>query len=270
LSDDELRVRVKGLLGRIPAPPPDLRSVARRARRLRGRRVALTSVAAVAVAAAVAVPLAVLGTLGTGSGRRVAAGGSVPDVARVVCDASGTRVLSSQVAVQADGLHLQVENRTPGRLAVRVGSGELATAVVVSPGLRDVVLSSIPPGTASVSCQGPARTGPSVSLRVLDPGRLYVPTVLSCPAGAVTASAIDHPAGARGAGGDPVDLARAHFGSLRPGDVVERAGYPEQTEPEVRVVREGRTVAVATFRPDGRGGWLLTGVERCSESDLTG
>ena len=47
---------------------------------------------------------------------------------------------------------------------------------------------------------------------------------------------------------DPVDEARDYFKEgLREGDVVEAAGYPEDPDPTVRVVRNRRVIATAEF-----------------------
>ena len=47
---------------------------------------------------------------------------------------------------------------------------------------------------------------------------------------------------------DPVKKAREYFSeSLKEGDVVEEAGYPEDPDPPVRVVRNGKVIAVVYF-----------------------
>jgi len=73
--------------------------------------------------------------------------------------------------------------------------------------------------------------------------------------------------------GDPVDLAErdlprelGELGVIRRGDVVEPVGYPD-VPGRVRLVREGETLAVMAYRPDGSGGWHFGGVEYCEESE---
>ena len=44
---------------------------------------------------------------------------------------------------------------------------------------------------------------------------------------------------------------------------MERAGFPEQAYPTVRVVRGGQVIATADFHSDGHGGWLLDQTMAC-------
>lgn len=71
--------------------------------------------------------------------------------------------------------------------------------------------------------------------------------------------------GARGEKGDPVDITRRRFSEeIEEGDVVEVAGYPESRgERTVRVVREGRVVAVVEYFRES-GGWLGSGYSACA------
>jgi hypothetical protein len=68
------------------------------------------------------------------------------------------------------------------------------------------------------------------------------------------------------AAGDPESqlgrVARQALGA-RPGDQVERAGYPRQQPIEYRLVRDGNVVALATFASTVHGRCLLEGVQKC-------
>jgi hypothetical protein len=49
---------------------------------------------------------------------------------------------------------------------------------------------------------------------------------------------------------DPVEEARDYFKEgLKEGDVVEAAGYPKDSDPTERVVRNGKVIATAEFSP---------------------
>ena len=78
----------------------------------------------------------------------------------------------------------------------------------------------------------------------------------------------DYVAGAKGSPGTPVDVVRAYLGErdrLRPGDVLERAGYRDADEPAlVRLVRDGRVVALFSLIGDGDAGWLLSQTDACT------
>jgi hypothetical protein len=113
-----------------------------------------------------------------------------------------------------------------------------------------------PPGTAELQCI--PETYDFTNLKyayfeivVGDSG--YKSTELECEPGAA-------PMGGSGAniggytGPPPVAQARKAFaGRLEEGDVVEEAGYPEAPSPPVRVVRDGRVVAMIDYDAGGYG-----------------
>lgn len=71
--------------------------------------------------------------------------------------------------------------------------------------------------------------------------------------------------GAKGEKGDPVELVGRRFSEeTEERDVVEVAGYPESRDQKsVRVVREGRVVAVIEYFRES-GGWLGSGYSACA------
>ena len=193
----------------------------------------------------------------------------VPDVAQVSCDASATKLLTPVVAAQADGVHIKVENTFGLDLDLEFkGLGGTG----VSPGTSQVVW-SLRPGTVGLRCLRPTvdpdTVGGYVPLRVEDPQHLWVSPDLECTGGSQVGSGAAFPPGATGEKGDPVDIARRTATGLLASDVVQYAGYPKATERHVRVVRDGATVAVFHFMPDGHGGWLEDSYEACGDAGLS-
>jgi hypothetical protein len=84
---------------------------------------------------------------------------ATPDVAQVVCDDSGTHVLTPQVKPQPDGVHFRLDNQTGAALYFIVTyPSHTAAEVNVPPGVSEPRSPDpgwpIPPGTVSVSCWG--------------------------------------------------------------------------------------------------------------------
>ncbi len=191
----------------------------------------------------------------------------LPEVATIVCDASGTTVETPSVRPQPDGLHLVIDNRTdvdPG-FSVEFDHGGLGDNA--PPGTSEHVL-DVPPGTVRIGCYPNDRAIGDPDLReleVVDVEGIYRSTALDCTASSVGVS--DYAPGAEGERGDPVDLARAILesatGGLGAQDVVERAGYPDWDEPVVRLVRAGEVMATVEFRTADGGGWLQDTVSMC-------
>lgn len=201
--------------------------------------------------------------------------GQFPDVARAVCDQDGTRLLTPEVQPQADGVHIRIESRLDKEdVSFVVGQlgGSEAAGEQVWP---------IPPGTVEIGCWVGFEEEPDyVSLRVVDPTGLYVPAELDClrgvgaSGGGVASSSGSYGEAPEGDPRDPVDIAReffeSAFGPLGADDVVERAGYPQAEIRQVRLVRDGKTVAVAeyadaSFAGGEKGtGWIGEGYEACS------
>jgi hypothetical protein len=172
------------------------------------------------------------------------------------------------VRPQGDGVHLEVVNETGGErsLSVLAANGEgLGTS---APEGAHVQVVDVGPGSVTVECQDPAtgEGGGGGALDVVDEDGIWVATTLDCAGGMGFGSVIDYIQGAKGETSDPVEAARSHLEGydLRPGDVLEPAGYPEAETLRVRLVRAGETLAVVQLFDDGEGKWLVGGVEGCS------
>ncbi len=189
-------------------------------------------------------------------------GSKLPNVARIVCTAAGTRLLTPAVRPQSDGVHVMLSQTDgpPATLDTDQGGGD-------KPGPKPLVL-ILPPGRANLGCMtmadwnvDPPRHRGWVTLRVVDQDGQWVDD--HTVGAACSQSFIDY---APTAAGDPESqLARRAREALDagPGDEVERAGYPRQQPIEYRLVRDGSVVALARFASTGHGGWLLQGVQKC-------
>lgn len=197
-----------------------------------------------------------------------------PAVAEVVCEQDGTTTLvTPEVATQADGIHVRVDNRADGLTGFSEGR------MTVPAGVSEQVLTN-EPGRVDVRCwpekydEEPAR----VMVTVVDVGDHWRSTKVKCPRpegaeagngpiGVPGGSVRDYPSGAEGEEGDPVEIVRADgdfAADIRPTDVVERAAYhPEQRGPVVRVVRDGEVRATAHLGRASGGGWLIGSTHNC-------
>ena len=210
----------------------------------------------------------------SGCGGLSGGAGDALAVGRVVCQ-NGTSVPTPLVRVQPDGVHLRVDNRTgAGRLVYRQEDETSARELHDAPPGISGTVSLEAPGEWRVVCTPPPlypqEDSPWVELEVVDPDGLWVSDQPECDV--VTSTHPDY----------FEDLPRGHTGDLlkaarrevpewmedpQPEDVVEAAGYPEGRIPQFRVVRDGRVVAVASYRDDGRGGWLFGSIDYCTDED---
>jgi hypothetical protein len=218
-------------------------------------------------------------------------GDPVADTATVACSPEGTTLDVVSVRPRPDGVHLQVENLSDEErmlLLYRHGSHE------IPPGGTELVTTA-PPGQLRVACLAPVEPEDPddldepgmlvwpypaedewTLLEVVDVDGLWVDDTLACdhPTGTHPDYPWDLPDASRpeGARGDPVDLARrdlpgeiGDLGVVRPGDVLERAGYPEAPDALVRLVRDGEVVATIRYMPDRGDGWHIGVTEWCEE-----
>jgi len=197
-----------------------------------------------------------------------------PATLRLVCDGHFDKALTSTVAVQRDGLHVEVENVSSTPLAIAIYSstgGERGGDAARGVSNRVFALA---PALIRVGCydayhQDASRlrsVWPEVS--VVDPHGFYVPERVSptCP-GSTSVLLLDYMPEARGEHGDPASVVREMLraqGLLKPGDTVERAGYPVAAMPKARLVRHGQIIAVVKLIPDHHGGWLESSLEQCT------
>lgn len=196
-----------------------------------------------------------------------------PSTARIVCDKEGTRVLTPRVEAQPDGVHLIIDNHLPG-------SGGYTVALPKSEGpLHSGAGGNVPrgesrhvepfsPGKVRIGCNPPGYSGEEkldyASFEVLKGDSGYKSVELECSGGGwVQSGGPEYFEGVNGKEGDPVDMARRRFSDhIEKGDVVEGAGYPKVAPSQivgdssyVRVVRDGKVVAVVQYFREG-GGWL--------------
>jgi hypothetical protein len=192
---------------------------------------------------------------------------SVPPVARVICDESGTRILTPEVRLGADGVDFSIQNVTgttfvfypgnpeevrPGMVSEFVGPGDNS----VSPGTKEMRW-LVPPGPTRIVCLPSGRRLPPDEsrsreglLQLLDPANIFVPVPLEldCKGGPdrsygfIVPVRTDDP-------DEPVRATRERLVGLRPGDDVSRTGYPGDRYPWVQIVRESRIVGLVNIGP---------------------
>lgn len=200
-----------------------------------------------------------------GSAGTAASAGTVPDVARITCGLDPmTNVLTQAVRPQADGVHLQVTNPTGADFLIDVRDlgGENA------PTGTSQTAWPVPPGSMAVRCvdtSAPAAGDAGwVTLKVVDTDGVFAPTTLECPTDERVHQDVDYAADAEGRVGDPVELTKALVTAVRPSDKVEAAGYPAAETRLVRVIRDGRAIAIAEWTAAPGGGWWRTGSTVCA------
>jgi len=190
---------------------------------------------------------------------------ALPDVGSVVCDGSGTTVLTPEFRPQPDGVHFLVDNRTGQHLGFEVADQGGRNALPGAHELEDGAW-VIPPGTIQVRCFDIRRDlgGPEgwAQMTILDPEGLWVPDRVEC-ASAVSGIP-DYVSGAKGEKGDPEDVARKFLAQfVQEGDQVRLAGYREAASPVVSFTRDGAVFATVKLDSDGQGGWLVAENTRC-------
>jgi hypothetical protein len=194
----------------------------------------------------------------------IATTAAVPDALDVTCTPTGTTVGSSRVAVRDDGVHFQVRNTSGESRGFDVDGVGGQNA----PDAEGTVVWALPTGVARIWC-GPSAASEAdwISVEVVDPSGFYIPDTVEYGSEVVHGST-DYTEDAKGRKGDPVAIARQQITGLRAGDQVGRAGYRRSDEPKVRVVRDGKVVAVGTYTSDGAGGWLIGDTTACADAGL--
>lgn len=215
---------------------------------------------------------AALGLTGCGAGEETSPAGStggsepeatLPDVARVVCEPNGTRLDTQSVKPQPDGVHLEIVNETGEDRSISVSDPQGGGLGEGAPVGTSTMVVDLGPGTLEVTCSDPlADVAQGSPLEVVDEDGLWTSTTLDCTEGFSGTS--DYTPDARG-DADPLTAAGAGLESyMRPGDIVEPAGYPEAETPVYRLVRGSDVLATVDLLDDGAGGWLPSTVNGCS------
>lgn len=189
---------------------------------------------------------------------------AAPDLAQVVCGTDPVTSLSTPVVrPRADGVHVRTTNPTGDTRSIQVEDigGDNAVA-----GVSESIW-QVAPGTVRVRCFDTLLDNGLdvgwVSLTIVDPEGVFQPTTLDCVGDRVRED-IDYAANAEGRMGDPVELTKALVTTVRPSDKVESAGYPAAETRLVRVIRDGRAIAIAEWTPAQGGGWSRTGATVCA------
>ena len=147
--------------------------------------------------------------------------GDAPGVLLVTCTPSGSEVETPRVAVQRDGVHVQIRNTIGADVAFMVDGvgGDNAP----DPQQNQIWL--LPTGPARVWCGNtdPVSSEDWINVELVDPHAYYVADAVECAS--ASGATIDYVENATGPRGDPIEVARQQISGLRDGDLVERAGY---------------------------------------------
>lgn len=190
-----------------------------------------------------------------------------PQVARVVCDESGTKIVTPSVSPQLDGVHVVIDNRLgfDAGFAVKFENGAGAGRNAPDGESRHVL--GAPPGRVEIGCYGRGLAQPDFQpMEVVDSEGVYRSKELACAS--VVSETSDSLEGASGQQGNPVDLGRVMFDDafgLGSDDVVELGGYPQSEVPVVRLTRDDRIVATVSYRRADGDGWLEDTFSMCEE-----
>jgi hypothetical protein len=191
----------------------------------------------------------------------------IPDIAEIVCEADGTTtVLTPEVVVQPDGIHVHAVSRLdePAELIglrMDVDAGETTFVTTSAPGGLEV-------GCNPFSQHEPGGDEPTlVPMEVLDPEGLFVEGEVECPgtASSMIADFFEEPLDD---GPVPLEVARESIRGLQPGDEILHLGYPEQGGRQVAVMRDETIVATFDFVTFDGEKWQIASNYVCSSTGL--
>lgn len=192
------------------------------------------------------------------------------DVARVVCDSGGVRVLTPRVESRPDGVHLEIDNHLDASadLSVSHPGGGMGWSV---PTGRSERVANVPPGKIEIDCYSRSwgkdklLTMEIGTVKVLSGDSGYKSTKLDCPREKSRKIEPYTKEEMEEQEGSPVEIfRRSNADSLRKGDVVEIAGNTRsRDERTVRVVRNGEVVATAHYLKFSTG-WMEATEENCA------
>jgi hypothetical protein len=183
----------------------------------------------------------------------------LPDVLELNCTPTGIDVPVASIRPQSDGLHLDVDNQLPDTTSVWVTGEDWASGrMSIEPGTRSL-RQPVPPGLLTVGCR---IDGEDQQRRVdlVDVEGLYSAPELACPEAEQNDLSQVLPVDPRS--WSLVGATRAALNDyLRPDDeIVSPGGYPDEeladptTDPTVRIVRDGDTVAFVHLAVPGSTG----------------
>jgi hypothetical protein len=179
-------------------------------------------------------------------------------VLAITCDGASAGLSETAVRAMSDGVHLDAF--APDGSLATVDVSEEADGSVAT--IRGAAALALAPGPYRLAClDATARAGLAVTAVVTDPDGLWKPANISCPGGGGVT-------GSDGATPASPEAALAYLRTvvpLRPGDVIELAGYPSAPSGRIRLVRDGQVIAswVVVL---GEGGTLaIASYQHCPE-----
>ncbi len=188
----------------------------------------------------------------------------IPTRLELACHTDGSIGLSADI-VQArpDGVHLRVMNEFDE--PVSVGGFD------ADPGTSTWTLTD-GPGALAMGCwpfsqHGSGQPPAEQQVEIVDPSGMFVDGQTTC--GNAMSGHGDFAEAPADDGPPPLDVARRTIDGLRPDDVVRLAGYPEQDNASVIVIRQGDVIASYGFVRFSDGPWSIAGGTVCSGTGLT-
>ena len=187
--------------------------------------------------------------------------GELVAVLTVRCGDGAPELDSDRVRATRDGVRLRITGQKGWTLGMDYAGG--GDGIDLKGGAQEVVR-RLPPGDLTLNCgdNGQAEPLPDRLVRIEDPDGWYRSMAIGNAAGSCVSGEAMYVADARGSKESPVLQARKLLQGLRPGDVVQRGGYPADMG-LVRVVRDGQVIGVLRYEEDGHGGWLFGGSALC-------
>lgn len=214
---------------------------------------------------------AVLGACGNPEAAVSRAGPSpsdgIPTRLDIVCREDGSTELTNQeVQASPDGVHIRVDNRADEFVSIN------GTGLDFSEGVTEQVARSAP-GELKVACwPGSKHNGPEperLAIQIHDPENHWIPGELECSRDQLVASAtLDYVSDSAGTEGDPEEIAREKVKGIEADDEIITVGYPEAEYREVAVERNEETIALLSFSPAPKSGWLLGGYSACDSGGI--
>ncbi len=187
-------------------------------------------------------------------------------LAVIECGADGsTTIRTPRVSAQADGVHVRVVSHLDEPASINGWGFD------VDSGASRWTLGSRP-GVVQTACWPFSDHGneePATQpIEILDASGLFVDGELDCEGGVSMGWTADY-ASPPDEDAPPItpEEARSELRGLRPSDEVRYAGYPEDPDPSIIVVRDGRVIASIGFaRYDGA--WSAGGGQVCDEEGV--
>jgi hypothetical protein len=188
-----------------------------------------------------------------------------PTLAVIECEADGSTTIGTpRVLAQPDGVHVRVVSHLDEPASINGWGFDVDT------GTSRWTLGSRP-GVVQTACwpySDHEKEEPVTKpIEILDPSGLFVDGELDCE-GMWSTSVSDYSSEPDvDAPPVPLDEARAMLRGLLPGDEVRHAGYPQEADPSVIVVRDGRVIASLRFARFG-GEWSSPGGSTCVADEV--